>query len=257
MRTARTKSGLRGWRGRLRSQYASKEEWKHYAGMYGLARRLGYKSAEAAWKADPVIEGSVSPGDFRAAPKRQRMKRNPRDYYPSVIRQSGRLADRARALAARLGAKNPRKRRTRSNSYHSTTGWKMHSKGKTYMYAGRIEGHVVYKGPDNKYYIRMAGGRLRQSPRIDDIVAKGWSEHATANPRKWAATIKSPDLFGGEMLRARLRGAAARRRLEEEDMPSERHRWILAGMSRSRRTANPRYSKRRKARTSRRRVARN
>lgn len=59
------KSGLTGWCGELRGQYRSYEEFADYAEIYGLPARLGFDSAEAAWAANPVVEGSVNPADYR------------------------------------------------------------------------------------------------------------------------------------------------------------------------------------------------
>ena len=42
--------------------------------MYGLHTRLGYKTIVGAWRANPVVQGSVDPSDFRVVrpkPKRQ------------------------------------------------------------------------------------------------------------------------------------------------------------------------------------------
>ena len=66
------KSGLKGSEGRLRSGYDSFEEFQAYSDTWGLAKRLGYKSALAAWKANPLVQSSVEPGDFckvKAKPK--------------------------------------------------------------------------------------------------------------------------------------------------------------------------------------------
>lgn len=59
------KSGLRGWQSKLREQYANCAEFVRYSGTYGLAGRLGYKSARAAWNANPTVQGSVKPEDYR------------------------------------------------------------------------------------------------------------------------------------------------------------------------------------------------
>ncbi len=64
-RSVKCKSGIRGWRGRLQDQYDSKQEFLSYDGVYELAKRLGYASAEDAWDANPLVEGSVNPSDFR------------------------------------------------------------------------------------------------------------------------------------------------------------------------------------------------
>ena len=61
----RCKSGLMGWRTRLRNNYWNAREWSINSDTFGLAERLGYKSGTDAWNANPVIEGSVEPSDFR------------------------------------------------------------------------------------------------------------------------------------------------------------------------------------------------
>lgn len=65
------RSGLRGHEGRLRRNYTSYEQWAAYAEMWGLHTRLGYKTPMTAWRANPVIQWSINPGDFRRAPKKQ------------------------------------------------------------------------------------------------------------------------------------------------------------------------------------------
>lgn len=61
----RCKSGIRGFRCRLQTNYNDFQEWESFSADYNLATRLGYKSTKAAWEANPVIEGSISPGDLR------------------------------------------------------------------------------------------------------------------------------------------------------------------------------------------------
>ena len=58
-------SGLKGWQGRLREPYLDFEEFVLNDEAYGLAARLGYPSATAAWEANPVVQGSVEPSDYR------------------------------------------------------------------------------------------------------------------------------------------------------------------------------------------------
>lgn len=65
MRQVKCKSGLTGYQCRLRENYADLDEFERYDRMYGLARRLGYKTAAGAWKANPTIQGSTDPADFR------------------------------------------------------------------------------------------------------------------------------------------------------------------------------------------------
>ena len=61
----RCNSGLMGWQARLRTVYSSFEEFKSYSEMYGNHRRLGFKTPETAWRANPLIQGSVDPCDYR------------------------------------------------------------------------------------------------------------------------------------------------------------------------------------------------
>ena len=59
------KSGLEGWQCKLRKNYLSFDEFKAYCETWGVHLRLGYKTAETAWKANPLIQGSVNASDFR------------------------------------------------------------------------------------------------------------------------------------------------------------------------------------------------
>lgn len=61
----RCKSGIMGWRTRLRNNYSNFADWEGFSDTWGLCHQLGYSSALAAWKANPVIEGSVNAGDYR------------------------------------------------------------------------------------------------------------------------------------------------------------------------------------------------
>ena len=68
--SAKTRARLRhGWCCRLRKNYANFSEWQAYAEMYGLHEKLGYKTPEAAWKANPLCEGSTNPAHFRKVSK--------------------------------------------------------------------------------------------------------------------------------------------------------------------------------------------
>ena len=59
------RSGLTGYQCRLHENYADFDEFAHYAETYGLHTRLGYRTPKAAWEANPMIQGSVNPNDFR------------------------------------------------------------------------------------------------------------------------------------------------------------------------------------------------
>ena len=74
MKQVRCLSGLKGYEEPLRTPYVSFGDFQAYNRIYGLARRLGYKSARAAWDENPTIQGSVEPSDFRIAPSWQAKK---------------------------------------------------------------------------------------------------------------------------------------------------------------------------------------
>jgi hypothetical protein len=61
----RCKSGLIGWQGKLQDQYKTADEFVSYSHTYGLHTRLGYATPEEAWEANPTVQGSVNPADFR------------------------------------------------------------------------------------------------------------------------------------------------------------------------------------------------
>jgi len=70
MKRVKCKSGIEGWQCRLRKSYSSLKEFSIYANFYGLHKRLGYKTPEAAWRANPLVRGSVNPSDFQRVLKR-------------------------------------------------------------------------------------------------------------------------------------------------------------------------------------------
>lgn len=57
------------WRDRLQSVYSGFREFLGYSRIYGLAERLGYDNSFDAWTANPIVEGSVRPEDYRAFTK--------------------------------------------------------------------------------------------------------------------------------------------------------------------------------------------
>ncbi len=58
------RSGLTGEQYRLRDSYQNFEEFKAFAEMYGIHTRLGYKTPETAWRANPLVQSSVEPRDL-------------------------------------------------------------------------------------------------------------------------------------------------------------------------------------------------
>lgn len=70
--TVKCKSGITGWQGRLQEQYLNFEEFLACSETYGLAKRLGFRTARAAWDANPMVQGSVIPEDYRVVAKKQK-----------------------------------------------------------------------------------------------------------------------------------------------------------------------------------------
>ena len=69
----RCKSGLKGWCNTLQSNYEGGfEEFQRYCETYGLHLTLGFHTAEDAWDANPVVEGSVDTSDYRISPPYRR-----------------------------------------------------------------------------------------------------------------------------------------------------------------------------------------
>ncbi len=59
------------WKAKLQSNYKNLAEFKAYAETYGLHVRLGYNTPEEAWEANPLIQGSVKPEDFKKVKTRR------------------------------------------------------------------------------------------------------------------------------------------------------------------------------------------
>jgi hypothetical protein len=54
-----------GWRCRLRKVYSSFAEYLAYDRCFNLSARLGFESAEDAWEANPMVQGSTDPETYR------------------------------------------------------------------------------------------------------------------------------------------------------------------------------------------------
>lgn len=65
MKRVKCKSGLEGWQGRLHDVYSDLEDFETYCAMYQIHVRLGYKTIQGCWDANPVVQGSVNPSDLR------------------------------------------------------------------------------------------------------------------------------------------------------------------------------------------------
>lgn len=69
MKKVKCESGIEGWEGYLKSVYDSKEEFLNYDEIYGIAKHLGYDDPEDAWRANPLVQGSVIPSDLKVVIK--------------------------------------------------------------------------------------------------------------------------------------------------------------------------------------------
>ncbi len=64
-RRVRCQSGQMGERSRLQSRYTDKADFAAWDESFGLSARLGFRDTTAAWLANPIMESSVNPSDFR------------------------------------------------------------------------------------------------------------------------------------------------------------------------------------------------
>lgn len=53
------------WIAKLQDNYDNFEEFLSYDEVYNLSKRLGFETSEEAWEANPTIQGSVDPADFK------------------------------------------------------------------------------------------------------------------------------------------------------------------------------------------------
>lgn len=75
MKQVKCKSGIMGVQLSLRKNYDNSfEQFQSYDLMFNISTRLGYKSTETAWKANPTIQVSVNPSDLRKVPKKKLKK---------------------------------------------------------------------------------------------------------------------------------------------------------------------------------------
>lgn len=65
MKQVKCLSGLKGWQCHLQDNYNSFEDFESYSEIWGIAKKLGFENAEEAWKANPILQGSVNPMDLR------------------------------------------------------------------------------------------------------------------------------------------------------------------------------------------------
>lgn len=75
---------------KLKDNYNNFEEWLAYSQTYGLAARLGFKSEEAAWEANPTVQMNSSLGVYRAKKEWPKYKVS---FWNHVSNQSGYVND--------------------------------------------------------------------------------------------------------------------------------------------------------------------
>lgn len=68
---------LKAWKGKLQKNYDDLEEFKSYDELYGLAKRLGFETAEEAWNANPTVSGSTNPADYKVVEDKKTATKDP------------------------------------------------------------------------------------------------------------------------------------------------------------------------------------
>jgi len=65
------KSGLKGWQGKLHEVYDNFDEFWTYCNIYNIHIRLGFKTIDRCWQANPTVQGSVNTTDLRRVKKKK------------------------------------------------------------------------------------------------------------------------------------------------------------------------------------------
>ncbi len=66
MKRVKCISGIEGWQDKLQNVYPNLDEFRDFASTFGVHKRLGFASPKDAWDANPVIQGSTNPVDYRS-----------------------------------------------------------------------------------------------------------------------------------------------------------------------------------------------
>jgi hypothetical protein len=93
MRRVKCISGTIGWQDKLQKVYGSLDEFREFANFYGIYKRLGFVSVKDAWDANPVIQGSTNPIDFRCVELIKEAKRIKKQYEKETGNKDFDLAD--------------------------------------------------------------------------------------------------------------------------------------------------------------------
>lgn len=62
------------WKSHIQDVYTDFEEFEDYNKIYGLAKRLGFKSTKEAWDKNPMIQGSTDPKDYKIIKESKEVK---------------------------------------------------------------------------------------------------------------------------------------------------------------------------------------
>jgi hypothetical protein len=93
------------WKSRLRDKYDNSFGlFEAYDLVYNLSHRFGFSSAEAAWEANPMIQGGMDPGDLKVVPA-GKMAWQPRPH--ACIRISDSLQANGVDVEAARGHRGP------------------------------------------------------------------------------------------------------------------------------------------------------
>lgn len=63
------KSGATGHQRKLQTDYRNFGTFESYCEIYNLHKRLGFKTTESAWEANPLVESGTNPSDYRKVTK--------------------------------------------------------------------------------------------------------------------------------------------------------------------------------------------
>jgi hypothetical protein len=145
MKPVKCKSGIMGWQARLWEVYEDFELFLGYCEVYGLHTRLGYDTPRAAWDANPLVQGSVNPSDYRRV-KESRPK-------PSMLHKRGRRIH-IDYLDVEVGKEGPA-----HDPYSVVKYWVGLSNGSMVcLKMGDLSGTVLYVR--NRANIRRINGRM-------------------------------------------------------------------------------------------------
>lgn len=93
MKRVKCISGVEGWQDKLQNVYGSLDEFRDFASTWGVHKRLGFASPKDAWEANPVIQGSTNPIDYRCVELIKEAKRIKKQYEAETKMKGFELID--------------------------------------------------------------------------------------------------------------------------------------------------------------------